>query len=324
MPYTVQATTFAGFDVLWKQTRSQLNWNCLFMLPFWLQTVHEHAGRCGEPLLLTVRDGDTCVGIAPLAVANETVFFLGNPEVCDYQDLIAAPGCERSVLQAVAGHLSERGLKRLDLGTLRPDAVALTALHQLAHDGLLELSLVDDDVTFETALPASWELYLQQLDGKQRHEVRRKLRRLESSARIVLHTAGEDDLRSCTDAFIALFRSNREDKAAFMTNGMEAYFRTLITESARHQMLGLHLLMVDDQTAASVLCFDYNGVRYLYNSGYDQRYQDLSVGVLSKLFSIQRGIEMGCRRYDFLKGAEIYKKRIGGSQVPLYRCRVTL
>lgn len=324
MPYTVQSTTFAGFETLWHQTRSQLNWNCLFMLPFWLRTVHAYAGRTGDALLLTVSDGDTCVGIVPLAVENETVFFMGNPQVCDYQDLIAAPGCELSVLQAVIGHLAERGLRRLDLGTLRPDAVVLAALKQLTHDGLLEFTQVDDDVTFETALPASWEQYLQQLDGKQRHEVRRKLRRLESSARIAFHTAGKADLNTCTDAFIDLFRRNREDKAAFMTDGMKTYFRTLIAESARHQVLGLHLLMVDDQTAAAVLCFDYNGVRYLYNSGYDQHYEDLSVGVLSKLLSIRRAIEMRCVRYDFLKGAEIYKKRIGGSQVPLYRCFVTL
>ena len=75
---------------------------------------------------------------------------------------------------------------------------------------------------------------------------------------------------------------------------------------------------------ATVLCFDYRGVRYLYNSGYDERFDALSVGVLSKVFSINAAIEAGCRRYDFLKGAEVYKKRIGGHEVPLYRLRVTL
>jgi len=54
------------------------------------------------------------------------------------------------------------------------------------------------------------------------------------------------------------------------------------------------------------------------------QYQELSVGVLCKVFSIEKAIEDGCRRYDFLKGAEVYKKRIGGQELPLYRCRVEL
>jgi CelD/BcsL family acetyltransferase involved in cellulose biosynthesis len=324
MPYTVKSISFDMFAELWKQSRTQLHWNCLFMLPFWLQTVQNHVGRPGDPLVLTVFDGDRCVGIAPLQVENETVRFLGNPDVCDYQDLVAAPACEHSVMLAVTEYLAQSGLHALELGTLRPDAVVLRALNRLAQEGRLEMTLFDEDVTFETPLPDSWELYLQQLNGKQRHEVRRKIRRLETSARICFHTAGNGNLADFSDAFISLFRRNRQDKAAFMSDDMEAYFRNLISASAKHRVLGLHLLTVDGQRAAAVLCFDYAGVRYLYNSGYDRGYQDLSVGVLSKLFSIRKGIEMGCRHYDFLKGAEEYKKRIGGSQVPLYRCRVTL
>jgi CelD/BcsL family acetyltransferase involved in cellulose biosynthesis len=50
----------------------------------------------------------------------------------------------------------------------------------------------------------------------------------------------------------------------------------------------------------------------------------LSVGIISKVLSIRSGIEAGCRRYDFLKGAETYKKHLGGKEVPLYRCSVML
>jgi CelD/BcsL family acetyltransferase involved in cellulose biosynthesis len=226
-------------------------------------------------------------------------------------------------MDAATRHLAARGIRRMDLGTLHPDAVALQALNTLASDGAVTMQLSRDDVTFEMDLPSHWEDYLMQLSGKQRHEVRRKIRRLQVHGPYAYQMAADTGgLEAETGAFLRLFQLNREDKAAFMDQTMSDYFRDLIQTLAGHGMLRLYLLKLDDIDAATVLCFDYNGVRYLYNSGYDAQYQELSVGILSKVFSIQTGIDAGCRRYDFLKGSEIYKKRIGGVQTPLYRSRI--
>jgi CelD/BcsL family acetyltransferase involved in cellulose biosynthesis len=63
---------------------------------------------------------------------------------------------------------------------------------------------------------------------------------------------------------------------------------------------------------------------YLYNNGYDERFKSLSVGLLGKLLSIRDSIRSGMRAYDFLKGAEAYKRRLGGQPVQLYRCLIEL
>ena len=260
----------------------------------------------------------------PLRIDGDRAVFLGDPDVCDYQDVISTPETALDTVRAVVDYLCKAGIKTMDLGTLRPDARVLQALRSLAAEGLVGIDVTEAETTFETALPDTWDLYLQQLNGKQRHEVRRKIRRLEAAGPMD-YTAADNGTRAAfTDAFIALFRRNREDKAAFMSDRMEVYFRYLIEALADQEMLRLYVLSVNRQPAAAVLCFDYNGVRYLYNSGYDEHYRDLSVGVLSKVYSIQKSIEMGCRTFDFLKGAETYKKRIGGHEIPLYRCRVDL
>ncbi len=295
------------------------------MLPFWLQIVWRHMGGTGYPYLLHVTDGADLVGIVPLCLEDDTACFLGNPDVCDYQDIIATPGQGVRVMDAVIQHLSARGVRRLDLGTLRPDAIALRALDSLASDGAILLQLSQDGVTYEMDLPPYWDDYLMQLSGKQRHEVRRKIRRLQVHGPYTYQmTADNGGLEADINTFLRLFMLNREDKAVFMDQTMSDYFRDLIQTLARHGMLRLYLLKIDGIDAAAVLCFDYNGVRYLYNSGYDAQYQELSVGILSKVFSIQTGIDAGCRRYDFLKGGEVYKKRIGGVQTPLYRGRIDL
>jgi CelD/BcsL family acetyltransferase involved in cellulose biosynthesis len=295
------------------------------VLPFWLRTVWRHLGAKGEPYLLRVTHGADLAGVVPLCIEDHAAYFLGNPDVCDYQDIIATPEQGVRVMDAAIHHLTARGIRRLDLGTLRPDSVALQALKNLTSGKELSLQLIRDDDTYEMDLPSHWDAYLMQLSGKQRHEVRRKIRRLQAHGPHTYRLAADNrGLEADISAFISLFGLNRQDKAVFMDRTMTHYFRELIYTLAGHGMLRLYLLKLDGVDAAAVLCFDYNGVRYLYNSGYNAQYHELSVGILSKLFSIQAGIDTGCRRYDFLKGKEVYKKRIGGVQTPLYRGRIEL
>jgi CelD/BcsL family acetyltransferase involved in cellulose biosynthesis len=88
--------------------------------------------------------------------------------------------------------------------------------------------------------------------------------------------------------------------------------------------LRLGILEMDSEPVAAVICFDYNESVYLYNSGYDIRYRDLSAGLITKVFSLKESIERGRKRYDFLKGAEDYKYRLGGAEIPIYSCRIVI
>jgi CelD/BcsL family acetyltransferase involved in cellulose biosynthesis len=126
------------------------------------------------------------------------------------------------------------------------------------------------------------------------------------------------------ETFLALFGLSRADKAAFMTNQMTAYFRSLAETMAKESLLKLYFLDLDGTPAAAVMCFDYNSTTYLYNNGYDGKFSSLSVGLLSKVLNIKESILRGKKKYDFLKGTEEYKHRLGGRPVSLYRCQVTL
>lgn len=314
--------TYTG---LWEQTRDTLSWHCPFVLPFWLQAVERHLGFSGQPHIVTVYEDQTPIGIVPLAIDEGQAGFLGPHNVCDYQDFVTAPKSDTRVLAAALDHLAEAGIKHLDLRTLRPDARILAALNDLADQRALQITSTVDDVSFETDLPRDWEDYLMQLSGKQRHEVRRKLRRLDDNGPYTFReVSGLTAIDEETERFLELFHKNRRDKAEFMTAAMSDYFKDIIQGLAQQGMLRLGFLEVEDQPVATVLCFDFQGGRYLYNNGYDSTYDALSVGILSKVFSIQGAIESGCRNYDFLKGQEVYKGRIGGKQMDLYHYTIDL
>jgi len=71
-------------------------------------------------------------------------------------------------------------------------------------------------------------------------------------------------------------------------------------------------LPMPTQPIAAMLIFDYNGVYNLYNSGYDPQYRQLSAGQVLTTLTIQHAIENKKTIYDFLRGNEEYKFRLGG------------
>ncbi len=323
--YTVTESSFDSLNAYWPDRQHRLKWDCLFVLPGWLKVWWQTFGSGQTPYLCSIRCNDELIGIAPLMVEGQTALLMGDDEVCDYLDVVVAPGREKAFCTALISHLRQQGVRQMDLGSVRADSVVFSHLAPAARENHCTVTCQPVDAAMELALPASWEAYLLQLSGKQRHEVRRKLRRLEEAGRVTCRFV--DDAAEVSremDIFLALFKRNRADKARFMTAQMTSFFHALAAEMAAVRLLKLFFLELDDVLAAAVMCFDYDATFYLYNNGYDQKYHSLSVGLLSKLFTIKESILQGKEKYDFLKGTEVYKHRLGGTRIPLYRCRVRL
>ncbi len=302
-----------------------MRWSSPFVLPAWLKVWWQELGSEAELYLGAVRQGEEVIGIAPLMVEDSKASLLGSADVCDYLDFVVVPGMEGDFFGVLLDDLRQKGVGHLDLGAVRPDSTVPTHLAGIARDRGYEVICHPEDVSVELDLPATWEEYLAILTAKQRHEVRRKLRRLSEAGKIDYHfvknSAAVPDTMS---VFLKMFSESRQDKATFLTARMESFFRSLAEAMAEIGLLRLGILELDMLPAAMILCFDYNDCIYLYNSGYDPQYNSLSVGLLSKVLCIKESIQEGKKRFDFLKGDETYKYRLGGREVPLYRCQITI
>jgi len=295
----------------------------VFMLPRWLETWWQAFRPDSEPYLCLVRMNEQLIGVAPLSIHGSTASFVGCADVCDYLDFAVAPGYEKEFYCALLDALSNRCVTELDLRCLRPESTVLSHLAETAQARNGVCSFEPDGVSLEMDLPGDWNEYLTMLNGKQRHEMRRRLRRLHAEAEVhFLALENAEEIAERLDAFLKMFRESRPDKAIFMNSQMESFFRSMIRAMSEEGILRLFVLELNGAAAAAALCFDYRDTVYLYNSGYGPRYRFLSVGLLCKILSIKHSIKVGRKKYDFLKGAEPYKYRLGGREVKLMRCRI--
>jgi len=325
MGYTITQESFASLTSYWTDLRYNLRWESIFVLPKWLEVWWQAFGSGAELYLCAVWQREKIIGIAPLLVRDKTASIIGSADVCDYLDFVVTPGMEGDFFTVLLDDLGQRGINHLDLRSLRPDSAVLTDLLVIAQNRKYDVFCSLEDVSLELDLLPTWDEYLATLTGKQRHEVRRKLRRLWEAGDVDYHIVEDSAaVHDVMDTFLVLFSKSRKEKTTFMTAGMESFFRSLADTMAEAKLLRLGILELDRLPTAMVMCFDYNDCVYLYNSGYDPHYSSLSVGLLSKVLCIKDSIHRGRKRFDFLKGGESYKYHLGGREIPLYSCQITI
>jgi CelD/BcsL family acetyltransferase involved in cellulose biosynthesis len=321
---------FAALRDEWNALLARSAFNAIFMTWEWQVTWWQSIGATRGPLyLLAARQADRLVGIIPLYLTREagsqTLHVIGCIEVADYLDFIVEVGQEQAVYSAFLRWLA--GLDAptwdcLDLCNQPQMSQAHTLLPALAGTFGWAAEVAVEDVCPIAPLPHSFDAYLESLDKKQRHEVRRKLRRIEREApdahfRLV---TGGADLAPAVEAFIRLHRLSSAAKDAFMTPEMQAYFHALARTAADAGWLHLSFLDIGGDPAATYFCFDYRNQLLVYNSGYDPvAYPQLSAGWVLLSYVVQNAITMGRTHIDFLQGNEDYKYRFGGVDTLVYR-----
>ena len=323
--YTVTEESLTSLAHLWSDPSQRLDWGCLFVLPSWLNAWWCCFGKEMRPFLRSVRNRSAVIGIAPLMIRGQTAFFMGDAAICDYLDFVIAPGQEAKFFSALVRDLRTQGIAHLVLDAVRADSAVIRVLAGVAAQLDCRFSADPQDLTMVLDLPRTWDAYLKHLSGKERHEIRRKFRRLREAVAFDFRIAEKPvEIAKAMDTFVRLFKKNRPDKAAFMTADMSRFFRMMATALVEIDIFKLFTFDIKSEPAAAVITFDYRSCRYLYNSAYNDHFSALSVGLLSKVLSIRDAIRSGLKTYDFLKGDEAYKQRLGGRPLPLYRCRLEL
>jgi len=272
-----------------------------------------------------VEDGaGRTVALLPLVeTAPGVLTAVGGADVSDYLDLIAVEGREEEAWTAL---LESRAAAPVawELHAVPDRSPTVTTLPRLARRCGLEASVVVEERCPVLALPPTWDEYLAGLSGKHRHELGRKMRRLEREAPDARpsQAARPEDVRARLGDFLELHRRSRTGKARFMDARMEGFFRATVTALAEEGGARLWFLETGSGPIASFITLEWNGIVGLYNSGFRPDQAALSPGVVLLGHLIRDAIERGKSRFDFLRGEERYKQEFEPIPEPVYRVRI--
>ncbi|MEP7287357.1 MAG: GNAT family N-acetyltransferase [Chloroflexota bacterium] len=331
-------TTMERFESLQAEWNSLLPDNAtneIFLTWEW-QSTWWQCYQPGDLWVVAARDTDhnnRLVGLAPWFIEQpaRVIRTIGCVEVTDYLDVLAVPGSREEFYLALVDFLVEHAtdFSCLDLCNIPAGTPTLDLLPRLLTERGFAVQVKHEDVCPFIPLPSDFETYLDQLDKKQRHELRRKLRRAEAGdeAKLDWYIVGpEHDLNAEMDRFLDLMESSHPDKAKFLGESYhKAFFKTVMPRLAACGWLQLSFLTVKDTAVATYLNFDYNNRILVYNSGLlPSSYSHLSAGIILLIYNIQYAISKGRSEFDFLQGNEEYKYRMGGQDRSVLMLEATL
>ena len=294
--------------------------------------MHRHELEPGDVAARTTIRHQPGRVLLPVPDAATGVFF-GASYHADYATVLAAPADLNSVCEAVATLLSAQDptrwdvvdLRRLRAGDPATDALAKALEWAAPTAGWCVTREQEDVCPILTLTPGmDFEGYLATLDKKERHEIRRKIRRVEAAGEVRLEPSARpiEDL----DAFVDLHQKRWGAEGLFpRTEGGAAsrrFFAGLFEECASSGIVDLSFLTVDGRRIAAGVTFDDGETVYYYNAGVEPDARELSPGVVMVACYIQRAIQLGRTRLDFLRGNEPYKYEWGAVDSPIERLLV--
>ena len=303
----------------------------IFHTPRYLEVWERMLGERAAPQVRTMHREGRLVGVVAEAHERhgsptgptEILRFLGGTEVTDYLGPVARPEDRDDVMAAYADALAadvdwdELVAGGLAVDTGWPDAVQ-------RHADRVGFEVVEDaveDVCPRVDLAGGYEAYLDRLPGKQRHELRRKARKLARDAgelRMVEVDAG--DVVERLDEFFEMAAENESAKAAFFRKEpMREFFRELAREFADERVFRLHLLEVGGRPGAATISLVHGREWGLYNSAFDPTLRMLAPGMVQVGQLIETAAAEGCTVFDLLRGDEPYKYRFGATDRELRR-----
>ena len=294
--------------------------------------MHRHEVEPSDALTHTTMRHGADADLTQVAPDATAVFF-GASYHADYATVLATPADLAAVAAGLAAYLSDDrpgAWDAIDLRRLRcgdPAAEALAAAfgaREIAEGWTLNLER--EDVCPVVSLPdgASMDDYLTTLGKKERHEIRRKVRRAEAAGEIRLDDAA--DPLADLEAFIDLHQKRWGDAGLFpSTPGGEqsrVFFRRLFELWGPGGPLRLTFLSIGGRRIAAGIHLETPDGYLYYNAGVDPEARDLSPGVVMVHAYVERALAAGKRRMDFLRGDEPYKYEWGAIDEPIQRLLV--
>jgi CelD/BcsL family acetyltransferase involved in cellulose biosynthesis len=322
---------FSDFKKLHDEWNSLLHisgQDCIFLTHEWFVSWWANFSEGSSLEIVIFRDEDRqLIGIAPFMKKKRTLRFLASHEVSDYCDVIAATGREKELYETLINYLRTDfpNIKKIELMNLKSSSPTLHLMHHLAQKHNFSSTCYETEVAPVLSLPLSYKRYLETLNRKQRHELRRKLRKVESLQGVEIKKITDaEELYSALDLFVDLHKRSSHLKAKFWEKqGISGFFHEVVNRFAKNNWIELVFLFHQDKIMAALLNFTYLNTIYFYNVAFNRDFSWCSPGFFLFNHSIKEAISKKVRHADFLRGQEKYKYSFGAKESKIFQLNLT-
>ncbi len=271
-----------------------------FLRSWWLQHT---AGE--RPVFVLMVEGRDLIG----GLALDEDRMLGVPRLrlqgagalCpDHLDLVAAPGREAEVIEAIASWLSLKGSTVIDLEGLVTNARVRAALPPAVREDTM-------NVAPWAPAPSDFTEWVSLLSSNLRKTMRTASRRLEEAGVSHKIVADPASAAATLEALRRLHGSRWGRRSRFLCR-FDDFAAAAMTGVEKGELV-FHELSSAEQVVGVLACFEVAGRASLYQWGFDPdpRWGGLGSVLLTRVF--ERSCALRLAEVDFLRGSEPYKQR---------------
>ncbi|HHW01990.1 MAG TPA: GNAT family N-acetyltransferase [Thermoanaerobacterales bacterium] len=262
-----------------------------------------------------VKNSELVIGLAPFIQTMGKLRFIGYNN-CDYLGFLYKPGLENEFFEGLADQLLEKNILLLDLEHL-PEKYCSIKIKGY------EKTCMKQDVCPHIILPDNWDAYMSSLNKRFRKNIEYSQRRLnrEYSVKYEL-VSKEQDVKPTLLKMIKMHQERWRSKklpGAFYSKKIVRFHLNLAEDLFLKKYLDLHRLIINDEIAAVLYGFHKGKSTYYYLSGFDDKFKNLSIGVILTLLAIKTSIDRKDTVFDFLRGNESYKYNFCNAKKYNYR-----
>jgi CelD/BcsL family acetyltransferase involved in cellulose biosynthesis len=295
----------------------------VFNSPGWQQAVTDYFVRPGRLRIVTVRRGDALLAVFPLALHAASVLETPGKWVSDYLDPLVDPAAARQCWPLILDLLNDlwdwstRGLVFHNI----PDTSSIRSiLKAIAPDYEFEYQETVVDSAPYLLLPDTWEKYLDTLSSKQRRNQKKNLRTAETDAKarwLTLNTM--DQITPALERGVAGLCQAEGSKGRFSRAYLSGFLRRVVPAIVAQGDFYMHELWMQGKPAAWHFMLRSRDGPMGYNAAFDASLRDLSPGSTSFAMAIRSAIEGKSPKYNFLRGSEEFKIRLGCKSIDLLK-----
>lgn len=300
-----------------------------FLSPEWIMTWLDVVAPDASILTITVYDGTRLIGVAPfyiggIKIANTMTFpclrVLGDRESSsEYLDIVVDPDREDEVISVMARTLSAElpassfvWIPYADVGGGAAARLQRLLGGAFRHPASREFSY------YRVPLPCSCADYVKALGSRQRNNLRRYTKRLQSKGVLTLtNLVDTHDTAGILEILYSLHGERwraQGEQGAFERKPAFARFIEAYTEVARRESVAALCLWLNDEPVAIRFGYINGETMYEIQAGFRPAYN--GSGIVAMHRAIEYCIERGLAAYDFLAYAGEYKMRMGAEARP--------